>query len=76
MIVGVAGAFGAYYINFIDPSSFTTAESMDMLGIVAIFGGLGRFQARSWGVRADDPAGDDPCDGAVPNLVYGSSLSC
>ena len=40
MIVGVAGAFYAHYINFIDPSSFTTAASMDML-IMAIFGGLG-----------------------------------
>jgi len=40
MIVGVAGAFYAHYINFIDPSSFTTAASMDML-IMAILGGLG-----------------------------------
>lgn len=40
MIVGVAGAFYAHYIGFIDPSSFTTAASTDML-IMAIFGGLG-----------------------------------
>ena len=40
MIAGVAGAFYAHYINFIDPSSFTTAASTDML-IMAIFGGLG-----------------------------------
>lgn len=40
MIVGVAGAFYAHYINFIDPSSFTSAASTDML-VMAIFGGLG-----------------------------------
>ncbi len=40
MIVGVAGAFYAHYINFIDPSGFTTAASTDML-VMAIFGGLG-----------------------------------
>ena len=40
MMVGVAGAFYAHYISFIDPSGFTTAASTDML-IMAIFGGLG-----------------------------------
>ncbi|MCB6366760.1 branched-chain amino acid ABC transporter permease [Intestinibacillus massiliensis] len=40
MIVGVAGAFYAHYINYIDPTSFTTAASTDML-VMAIFGGLG-----------------------------------
>lgn len=40
VIVGIAGAFYAHYISFIDPSSFTTAASIDML-VMAIFGGLG-----------------------------------
>jgi branched-chain amino acid transport system permease protein len=40
MMVGVAGAFYAHYITFIDPSSFTTAASIDML-VMTIFGGLG-----------------------------------
>ena len=40
MIMGVCGAFYAHYIKFVDPSSFTTNASMQML-IMAIFGGLG-----------------------------------
>lgn len=40
VITGVAGVFYAHYINFIDPSSFTSTASMEML-VMAIFGGLG-----------------------------------
>lgn len=40
MIAGVAGAFYAQYITFIDPSSFTYNASQEML-IMVIFGGLG-----------------------------------
>ena len=40
MIAGVAGAFYAQYITFIDPSSFTYSASQEML-IMVIFGGLG-----------------------------------
>lgn len=40
MLAGLAGAFYAHYISFIDPSGFTTGQSMDLV-IIAIFGGLG-----------------------------------
>lgn len=40
MIAGLAGAFYAHYISYIDPSGFTTGQSMDIV-ILAIFGGLG-----------------------------------
>lgn len=40
MIAGLAGAFYAHYISYIDPSGFTTGQSMDLV-ILAIFGGLG-----------------------------------
>lgn len=37
---GVAGSLYAHYITFIDPSSFTTMESITIL-LMVIFGGLG-----------------------------------
>lgn len=40
MIAGVVGAFYAHYISYIDPSGFTTGQSMELV-ILAIFGGLG-----------------------------------
>ncbi len=40
MLAGLAGAFYAHYISFIDPSGFTTSASLDLV-ILAIFGGLG-----------------------------------
>ena len=40
MLAGLAGAFYAHYISFIDPSGFTTGQSMELV-ILAIFGGLG-----------------------------------
>ena len=40
MLAGAAGAFYAQYNSYIDPSSFTTAASLEML-IMVIFGGLG-----------------------------------
>jgi branched-chain amino acid transport system permease protein len=40
MIAGVAGAFYAQYISYIDPSSFTYNASQEML-VIIIFGGLG-----------------------------------
>lgn len=40
MIAGLAGAFYAHYISYIDPSGFTTGQSMELV-ILAIFGGLG-----------------------------------
>lgn len=40
MLAGLAGAFYAHYITFIDPSGFTTGQSMEFV-ILAIFGGLG-----------------------------------
>lgn len=40
MIAGVAGAFYAQYITYIDPSSFTYSASQEML-VMVIFGGLG-----------------------------------
>jgi branched-chain amino acid transport system permease protein len=41
-LVAVSGALYAYYISFIDPTSFTVAESIFMLSIV-IVGGSGRL---------------------------------
>ena len=40
MIAGVAGAFYAQYITYIDPTSFTYNASQEML-VMVIFGGLG-----------------------------------
>lgn len=40
VIMGIAGAFYAQYIHYIDPSLFTTSTSMNLL-LMAIFGGLG-----------------------------------
>ncbi len=40
MLAGLAGAFYAHYISFIDPSGFTTSASLDLV-ILAIFGGQG-----------------------------------
>lgn len=37
---GIAGSLYAHYITFIDPSSFTTMESITIL-LIVIFGGLG-----------------------------------
>jgi branched-chain amino acid transport system permease protein len=37
---GIAGSLYAHYITFIDPSSFTTTESLAIL-LMVIFGGLG-----------------------------------
>ena len=44
-IAGLAGCFFAYYINYIDPSSFTLAEMIFAITIV-VFGGPGSF----WGI--------------------------
>jgi len=41
-LVAIAGALYAYYITFIDPTSFTVQESIFMLSIV-IVGGAGRL---------------------------------
>lgn len=41
-LVAIGGALYAYYITFIDPTSFTVAESIFMLSIV-IVGGSGRL---------------------------------
>ncbi len=41
-LVAIGGALYAYYISFIDPTSFTVAESIFMLSIV-IVGGSGRL---------------------------------
>jgi branched-chain amino acid transport system permease protein len=41
-LVAIAGALYAYYITFIDPTSFTVPESIFMLSIV-IVGGAGRL---------------------------------
>lgn len=40
VIMGIAGAFYAHYIHYIDPSLFTTSTSMNLL-LMAIAGGLG-----------------------------------
>lgn len=40
MFAGLAGAFYSQYIQYVDPSSFTTGASIEML-VMAIFGGLG-----------------------------------
>lgn len=48
MIAGVAGAFYAQYVSFIDPSSFTTSASMEML-VMVIFGGLGSIVGSVFG---------------------------
>lgn len=40
MIAGIAGAFYAQYISYIDPTSFTYNASQEML-VMVIFGGLG-----------------------------------
>lgn len=40
MIAGIAGAFYAQYITYIDPTSFTYNASQEML-VMVIFGGLG-----------------------------------
>jgi branched-chain amino acid transport system permease protein len=37
---GIAGSLYAHYVTFIDPSSFTTTESLSIL-LMVIFGGLG-----------------------------------
>ena len=37
---GIAGSLYAHYITFIDPSSFTTTESLSIL-LMVVFGGLG-----------------------------------
>jgi branched-chain amino acid transport system permease protein len=42
-LVAIAGALYAYYITFIDPTSFTVMESVFMLSIV-IVGGAGRLR--------------------------------
>lgn len=41
-LVSIGGALYAYYITFIDPTSFTVTESIFMLSIV-IVGGAGRL---------------------------------
>ncbi|MGI6175909.1 MAG: branched-chain amino acid ABC transporter permease [Christensenellales bacterium] len=48
MLAGVAGAFYAQYIGYIDPSSFTTNASLEIL-IMVIFGGLGSIVGTIFG---------------------------
>jgi branched-chain amino acid transport system permease protein len=40
MLAGAAGSFFAQYISYIDPTSFTTNASLEIL-VMVIFGGLG-----------------------------------
>lgn len=51
MIAGVAGAFYAHYISYIDPTGFTTGQSMDLV-VLAIFGGLGSIPGAILGAAA------------------------
>ena len=51
MIAGVAGAFYAQYITYIDPTSFTYNASQEML-VMVIFGGLGSIPGSFLGALA------------------------
>jgi branched-chain amino acid transport system permease protein len=42
-LAAIAGAMYAYYVTYIDPTSFTVSESIFMLSIV-IVGGAGRLR--------------------------------
>lgn len=51
MLAGLAGAFYAHYISYVDPSGFTTGQSMEFVTL-AIFGGLGSIPGSILGAVA------------------------